>query len=155
LLSGKPEAIFADIRTTRKTSLVDDYFLIHLYYPTHRITLTSGMVFMQQLPGYKIYGTKGCFIKNRSDVQEADLLEGKIPNTKDWGKEAPENFGILTTDNDGAISTKIIPSLQGNYGLFYEQMADAILNNAPVPVTVIQMLEAARESSLTKKVIVI
>jgi predicted dehydrogenase len=119
------------------------------------------MLFMQQLPGYKIYGTKGCFIKNRSDIQEADLMAGKIPNTKDWGKEAPENFGTLTTDNNGAISTKIIPSLQGNYGLFYEQMADAILNQAPVPVTaiegahIIQMLEAARESSLTKKVIVL
>jgi predicted dehydrogenase len=88
-------------------------------------------------------------------------MAGKIPNTKDWGKEAPENFGTLTTDNNGAISTKIIPSLQGNYGLFYEQMADAILNQAPVPVTaiegahIIQMLEAARESSLTKKVIVL
>jgi hypothetical protein len=40
-------------------------------------------------------------------------------------------------------------------------MADAILNQAPVPVTaiegahIIQMLEAARESSLTKKVIVL
>ena len=161
LLSGKPEAIFADIRITRKTSLVDDYFLIHLYYPTHRITLTSGMVFMQQLPGYKIYGTKGCFIKNRSDVQEADLLQGKVPNTNDWGKEAPEDFGTLSTDNNGTITSKIIPSLQGNYGLFYEQMADAILHNAPVPVTaiegahIIQMLEAARESSLTKKIITI
>ncbi len=161
LLSGKPQAIFADIRTTRKEAQVDDYFLMHLYYPTHRITLTSGMLFMQQLPGYKIYGTKGCFIKNRSDIQEADLIAGKIPNTKDWGKEAPENFGTLTTDNNGVISTKIIPSLQGNYGLFYEQMAEAILNHAPVPVSaiegahIIQMLEAARESSLTKKVVAI
>lgn len=161
LLSGKPESIFADIRTTRKEALVDDYFMLHLYYPTHRITLTSGMLFMQQLPGYKLYGTKGCFIKNRSDIQEADLIAGKIPNTKEWGKESPENFGILTTDNNGVISTKTIPSLQGNYGLFYEQMADAILNHAPVPVSaiegahIIQMLEAARESSLTKKVVAI
>lgn len=161
LLSGKPDAIFADIRATRKTSLVDDYFMMLLYYPTHRITLTSGMVFMQQLPGYKIYGTKGCFIKYRSDVQESDLIAGKIPNTKNWGKEAPENYGTLSSDNNGVISTKIIPSLPGNYGNFYEQMADAIVNNAPVPVSaiegahIIQMLEAARESSKTKKVITI
>ena len=74
LLSGMPLAVFADIRITRKVGIVDDYFHLILYYPGHRITLTSGMVFMTQLAGYKIYGTKGCFIKNRSDVQEADLI---------------------------------------------------------------------------------
>ena len=161
VLSGKPDAIFADIRTTRSMTLVDDYFMILLYYPTHRITLTSGMVFMQQLPGYKIYGTKGCFIKYRSDVQESDLIAGKIPNTSDWGKELPEHYGLLSTDNEGVIDIKTVPSIPGNYGLFYEQLANAILNNGPVPVTaieganIIKLLEAARESSLTKKVVTI
>ena len=65
----------------------DDYFTIIMMYPKHRITLTSGMVFMQQLPAYKIYGTKGCFIKYRADVQEDDLLTGKKPGTAQWGEE--------------------------------------------------------------------
>ncbi len=159
LLSGLPDAIFADIRTTRKTSLVDDYFMILMYYPTHRISLTSGMVFMQQLPGYKIYGTKGCFIKNRSDIQEADLIAGKKPGSANWGMEAPENYGTLSTDNDGKINSQVIPSLAGNYGMFYEQMAKAILEDQQEPVTavegatIIKMLEAAKESYTTKKVV--
>lgn len=159
VLSGKPDAIFADIRTTRSVSLVDDYFMILMYYPTHRITLTSGMVFMQQGPGYKVYGSKGCFIKNRSDVQENELLAGKIPNTPDWGTELAADYGVLSTDQDGAISTQTIPSEQGNYGAFYAALAEAILQNAPVPVTaiegatIIKMLELARESSNAKKVI--
>ena len=69
LLSGMPLAVFADIRITRKVSIIDDYFTLILYYPSHRITLTSGMLFMTESPGYKVYGTKGCFIKKRSDVQ--------------------------------------------------------------------------------------
>lgn len=159
LLSGMPKRVFADIRITRKVSLVDDYFTIILYYPTHRISLTSGMVFMQQLPAYKIYGTKGCFIKQRADIQEDELIAGKIPTGSDWGKEPADKWGTLSTDNDGIISTEIIPSLAGNYGKFYELMADAILNNAPVPTTaeegvnIIKVLETARKSNAEKRVI--
>jgi predicted dehydrogenase len=159
VLSGMPLAVFADIRITRKVSLVDDYFTMILYYPGHRITLTSGMVFMHQLPGYKVYGTKGSFIKNRSDIQENELLAGKKPNTANWGEEAVADYGTLYTDHNGLITSEIIPSLPGNYSLFYEKMASAILNNAPVPTSakeganVIRILEAARNSAFNKRVV--
>jgi len=159
LLSGMPLAVFADIRITRKVGVVDDYFTLILYYPGHRITLTSGMVYMTQLPGYKIYGTKGCFIKNRSDIQEADLIAGKIPGSSNWGEEAEADYGTLYTDHNGLITSQVIPSLAGNYGVFYEKMADAILNNAPVPTTaqegknIIRILEAARNSAFNKRVV--
>ncbi len=159
MLSGMPLAVFADIRITRKVSLVDDYFTLILYYPGHRITLSSGMVFMHQLPGYKVYGTKGSFIKNRSDVQENELLAGKKPNTPNWGAEAEADYGTLYTDHDGLITNKVIPSIPGDYKIFYEKMADAILNNAPVPTTaqegknIIRVLEAARNSAFNKRVV--
>jgi predicted dehydrogenase len=159
VLSGMPLAVFADIRITRKVSFVDDYFTMILYYPGHRITLTSGMVFMTQLPGYKVYGTKGSFIKNRSDIQEAELIAGKKPNTANWGEEAAEDYGTLYTDHNGLITNRIVPSVPGNYGVFYEKMADAILNNAPVPTTaqeganIIRVLEAARNSAFNKRVV--
>jgi predicted dehydrogenase len=159
LLSGMPLAVFADIRITRKVSIIDDYFTLILYYPSHRITLTSGMLFMTESPGYKIYGTKGCFIKNRSDIQEAELIAGKKPNNPNWGAEAAEDYGILYTDMNGIITNKVIPSLPGNYGIFYEKMADAILNNAPVPTSakeganIIRILEAARNSAFNKRVV--
>jgi len=159
VLSGMPLAVFADIRITRKVGIVDDYFSMILYYPSHRITLTSGMVFMTQLPGYKIYGTKGCFIKNRSDIQEADLIAGKKPGTENWGEEVEADFGKLYTDHNGLITSQIVPSIPGNYGMFYEKMVDAILNNAPVPTTaqegknIIRILEAARNSAFNKRVV--
>ena len=159
VLSGMPLAVFADIRITRKVSLVDDYFTIILYYPGHRITLTSGMVFMTQLPGYKVYGTKGSFIKNRSDIQETELIAGKKPNAPNWGEELASDYGTLYTDHNGLITNRIITSIPGNYGLFYEKMADAILNNAPVPTSaqegtnIIRVLEAARNSAFNKRVV--
>ena len=159
LLSGMPLAVFADIRITRKVSLVDDYFTMILYYPSHRITLTSGMVFMTQLPGYKVYGTKGSFIKNRSDIQEAELIAGKKPNAPHWGEEAASDYGTLYTDHNGLITNRVVPSNTGNYGIFYEKMADAILNNGPLPTTAkeatntIRILEAARNSAFNKRVV--
>jgi predicted dehydrogenase len=154
-----PLAVFADIRITRKVSLVDDYFTLILYYPGHRITLTSGMVFMTQLPGYKVYGTKGTFIKNRSDIQETELIAGKKPNTPNWGVESESDFGTLYTDHNGLITNRIIPSIPGDYKIFYEKMADAILNNGPVPTSAkeatntIRILEAARNSAFNKRVV--
>lgn len=159
LLSGMPLAVFADIRITRKVSIIDDYFTMILYYPSHRITLTSGMLFMKEGPGYKVYGTKGCFIKNRSDVQEAELIAGKLPNSIGWGAEAPADYGTLYTDMNGIITNKVIPSIPGNYGIFYDKLADAILNNGPLPTSaaeatnVIRVLEAARNSAFNKRVV--
>ena len=159
LLSGLPKAVFADIRTTRKIGKVDDYFILILYYSNHRIILSSGMVFMQQLPAYKIYGTKGCFIKYRADVQEDDLLAGKKPGTAQWGEEPKDKWGVLSTDTDGNISAEIIPSLKGNYGIFYEKMAQAIKHHHPLPTSakegrdIIRILEAARTSFALQKIV--
>ena len=158
-LSGMPTSIFADIRITRSVSVVDDYFTLILYYPTHRILLTSGMVFMQVGPGYKIYGSKGCFIKNRSDVQEDLLLAGHKPGGENWGKEDPKNYGTLTTDSDGVITSTIIESERGDYGKYYEAVAAAILENKPVPVkpqegiNIMKVLVAAKKSYETKQVV--
>jgi scyllo-inositol 2-dehydrogenase (NADP+) len=159
LLSGMPLAVFADIRITRKVSIIDDYFTMILYYPSHRITLTSGMLFMTEGPGYKVYGTKGCFIKNRSDIQEAALIAGQLPNSPGWGAEDPADYGTLYTDMNGIITNKVIPSIPGNYGLFYDQLAEAILNNGSLPTTaaegtnIIRVLEAARNSAFNKRVV--
>jgi scyllo-inositol 2-dehydrogenase (NADP+) len=60
---------------------------------------------------------------------------------------------------NGIITSKVIPSIPGNYGVFYEKMVDAILNNAPVPTSakegtnIIRVLEAARNSAFNKRVV--
>jgi len=117
------------------------------------------MVFMQVGPGYKIYGTKGCFIKNRSDVQEDLLLAGHKPGGDNWGKEDPKNYGTLSTATDGVITITTIESERGDYGKYYEAVAAAILENKPVPVTpqeginIMKVLVAAKQSHETKQVV--
>ncbi|MDQ6609988.1 MAG: Gfo/Idh/MocA family oxidoreductase, partial [Bacteroidota bacterium] len=84
-LFGWPQAVFADIRTIRPQSQVDDYFEILLYYPTLRVRLHSSYLVREPLPAYSLHGTKGSFIKAKTNVQEEALDNGVMPGGEDWG----------------------------------------------------------------------
>jgi len=158
-LFGQPQAVFADITIMRPISKVDDYFELLLYYPTFRVRLKSSYMVREALPGYVIHGSKGSFIKPRTDVQEGALQAGKTPGTADWGIEPESEKGFLHTEKDGKVIREHVPSMRGNYGEFYEELYQSIRHDAPVPVNaadglaVINIIEAAYESSRHKKVI--
>ncbi|MFL5808126.1 MAG: Gfo/Idh/MocA family oxidoreductase, partial [Flavisolibacter sp.] len=134
-LFGKPSSIFADIRILRPLSKVPDYFEILFYYPKLRIRLHSSYLVREPLPAYAVHGTKGSFIKSKTDVQEAALLEGKIPGGPDWGKEPESEKGFLHTERDGKLVKEHITSDQGNYLDYYEGIFQALRNNKPAPVS--------------------
>ncbi|MGN6295214.1 MAG: Gfo/Idh/MocA family oxidoreductase [Ginsengibacter sp.] len=158
-LFGWPSKLFADIRTIRPVSKVDDYFEVLLYYPNLRVRLKASYSVREALPGYIIHGLKGSFIKPKTDVQEALLQAGNIPGGKDWGREPDTEKGLLHTEIDGVEERKYIDSEQGNYDDYYSGIYEAIRNNKPVPVTaeegmnVIRIIETAFESSEAQKVI--
>lgn len=158
-LFGMPVAIFADITINRPGSKVDDYFDLKLFYPAYRVTLKSSYYVREAMPGYQVHGKKGSFIKHKTDVQETDLQAGKIPGADDWGKEPESQKGLLHTERDGKIIREYFPSLQGNYGEYYNGMYNAIAENGEVPVAaeeameVIRIIEAALLSNKEKRVI--
>lgn len=158
-LFGMPEAVFADIRITRETSVVDDWFDILLYYKKLRVRLKAGLLVRETLPGFIVHGSKGSFLKNRTDVQETDLVAGKVPNTTDWGTEPIAEQGLLHAEKDGTVVRERITSLQGNYYDYYDLVHQAITQNKPMPVTaqdginVMRIIEAAILSCNEKKVI--
>ena len=78
-------------------------------------------------PRYMIHGTKGSFIKYGEDPQEALLRQGILPNTTDWGKEAEDIFGLLHTEINGQIVREKYPSLPGNYGGYYTDLYETIV----------------------------
>lgn len=158
-LFGMPDAVFADIFPMRSISKVDDYFEVLLYYPSMRMRLKASYQTREALPGYVIHGSKGSFIKHKTDVQEINLQAGKIPDTADWGTEPENQKGLLHTEIDGVVTKEYITSEQGNYAGYYNRMFAAIRNNEEVPVTaidalnVIKIIEVAFKSSAEKKVI--
>jgi scyllo-inositol 2-dehydrogenase (NADP+) len=158
-LFGWPKALFADIAVMRPLSKVDDYFEIILYYPSFRVRLKCSYQVKEALPGYILHGSKGSFIKPKTDVQETQLQAGAIPGGADWGTEPDSDRGLLHTDINGQVSREYIPSLKGNYGDYYEGIFQAIVNGQAVPVTgeegrnVICIIEAAFKSSNSGAVI--
>jgi scyllo-inositol 2-dehydrogenase (NADP+) len=158
-LFGSPKAVFADIRTTREGSVVDDWIDLLLIYADLRVRLKAGFFVKEANPAYTIHGKKGSFLKPRGDVQEDDLKAGKKPNLELWGTESESLQGLLHTEIDGKEIRKKIPTLQGNYFSFFDGVYDAISNHKTEPVTaqdgvkVMQIIEAAIASNTEQKVI--
>ena len=158
-LFGLPQSVFADIRITREHSLVDDYIDILLYYSNFRVRLKAGFFVREAIPAFVVHGKKGSFLKPRGDVQEDELKLGNKPNLETWGTESIEKRGLLHTEINGEIIKEYIPTLQGNYYDFFDGVYQSITNDATEPVTaqegvhVMQIIEAAIQSSAQKKVI--
>ncbi|MBC7722921.1 MAG: hypothetical protein H7068_12910 [Pedobacter sp.] len=158
-LFGMPQQVFADLRVTRPASQVEDYFEILLYYPTKRVRVKAGYLMREPVPSYIVHGTKGSFLKSRGDVQEGLLLKGFKPDTADWGTEPIAEQGLMHTEKNGDIIREEIPTLQGNYFEFYNQLYKALINEGMLPVTaqdgvnVMRIIDAAFKSSEEGKVI--
>lgn len=158
-LFGSPKCVFADIRTTREGSVVDDWIDLLLIYADLRVRLKAGFFVKEANPAYTIHGRKGSFLKPRGDVQEDDLKVGKKPNLESWGTESESLQGLLHTEIDGKEIREKIPTLQGNYFSFFDGVYDAISNHKTEPVTaqdgvkVMQIIEAAIASNTQQKVI--
>lgn len=158
-LFGMPTAVFADIVAMRPISQVDDYFEVLLYYPTSRVRIRGSYQVREALPGYVIHGSKGSFIKPKTDVQEGQLLAGMSPTADGYGVEPDSEKGLLHTERQGEVIREYLPSSNGNYMAYYEGIYNSIVNNAPLPVSaregteVIKIIEAAFMSDSEKKVI--
>ncbi|MBP0903591.1 Gfo/Idh/MocA family oxidoreductase [Mariniflexile gromovii] len=159
VLFGMPEAVFADLNSFRPQSKVGDYFDVKLFYKSHRVILKSSYYVREALPGYIIHGTKGSFIKPKTDVQEKDLQSGKIPGSHNWGMELDTDSGLLHTEIDGEVIKKHIPTLKGDYMAYYNAIYQALRNNKQVPVSaeeglnVIKIIESALKSHKEGRVV--
>lgn len=158
-LFGAPQALFADIRSVRPMSQVDDCFEILLYYDNLRVRLKASHMVKEGADGYILNGQNGTFMKPKTDVQETDLKRGVLPGTEGWGTESPHEWGLLHIDEGGREIKRYIPSEKGNYAWYYECIYEAIRENGPIPVTaksakmVIHIIETAFRSSKEKKVL--
>jgi predicted dehydrogenase len=158
-LFGYPRALFADIKSQREKSMVDDYFEIDLYYDHMKAILKAGMFVKEPGPRYTIHGTRGSFIKYGIDPQEDMLKAGKMPEGADWGKEDPAFWGYLNTVTEEGPFVGTVETEYGNYHRFYDNVYDVLVNGATQMVqaeearNVIKIIELAFESAELGKII--
>jgi scyllo-inositol 2-dehydrogenase (NADP+) len=159
VLFGKPLSIFADVRAQRETKTVDDSFEVILFYDRIKVTLKAGVFVREAGPRYIIHGRKGSFTKYGIDPQEELLKQGFMPTDPNWGKEEPDNWGILNTDINGQHYLGNLETEPGNYHGFYDNVYDVIIKEAEQAVKpeearmVIRIIELAFESNKKKAVV--
>lgn len=136
-LFGRPLNFHKTTGIYRAGSEVVDYFNYHLMYPNQlNVYLTSGLLIAENLPGFVVHGTTGSFVKDRCDVQEAQLDGGMMPNEPGFGVEAEGSEGkLVTTSFDDQKTVEWVKAPTGNYAGLFEGVYHTIRNNALYHVT--------------------
>lgn len=131
-LFGMPDYVFGRLMVTRPLSVVNDQVEIALFYQHLTVRLQLGLMIKEPPPAYALHGNKGSFLKNRADVQEADLKKGLKPGQATWGFEPASAKGVLHVDGKEKC---LVESLPGNYLEFYDGLYHALVNQRPLPVS--------------------
>lgn len=158
-LFGLPEAVWADIRTERTSSNVDDAFDLRLFYPKRTVWLRSGCMTCMPGPRFLVHGTRGSYIKWGLDPQEDALKAGGKFSDAHWGEEPKDAWGTLTSDKQGNIVKETVPTEAGDYRGYYANVRDAILGKTSLAVpgehgwNSMRVLELARLSSQRRTVL--
>ena len=153
-LFGPPEEVFSHLRIQRKAAEVVDSFELLLLYPELKVTLKAGMLIKEPGAKYKVYGTKGSYLKYGMDVQEDALKIGEKPQ-EDWGLEPEELWGRF----NGPEGTTVVESERGDYREFYRNIAAAVRGEAELEVTpqqagmVVKVIELAYQSHSEKRIL--
>ncbi|SDK32795.1 Predicted dehydrogenase [Pedobacter sp. ok626] len=141
-LFGKPDSYHKILGENRKNTKVNDYFSIHLSYPNSvNVFVHANLLVADPLPAFVLHGSHGSFIKDRSDVQEEQLLQGMKLNDPIYGVELPGRAGKLTLiDEHGNKIQHLIPSLKGDYIPLFEAIYQNITNQVAYPITEEQII---------------
>ncbi|WP_437917877.1 Gfo/Idh/MocA family oxidoreductase [Sphingobacterium sp. LRF_L2] len=158
-LFGLPEAVFAGFAAFRKSSPVEDYFEIILFYSDKRVKVRATDISFMHQPAYILHGTEGSFIKLRSDIQEERLLKGEKPKENAWSVEPEEMRGRLSYMEEGEKVVLPVDTEDGNYYAYFESVYQTMRNSAPIAVSGLDgyktmlVMDAARESVLKKCIV--
>lgn len=150
-LFGRPATIYADFESQRNGARAVDYFHVLLHYGRTRIILHTASLVAAKTARFTIHGRLGSFTKYGLDTQEDALRRGEIPGNPGWGRD-PE-LGTLVIPQDDGMTSIEMPSIPGNYLLYYEAIRDSLLHGTPNPVpspqaiAVMMVLEIASESA--------
>lgn len=154
-LFGAPETVYAQVAARRPRARTIDQFRLTLRYASGLTAiLTADMLGALPSPRFAVRGTRGAFVKEGLDPQEALLRAGQPPVGETWGADAPAAWGHLrATDAAGLTFDGQIATIPGNYRAFYEAVRDALRDGEPSPIApdevVLQLriIEAALRSA--------
>lgn len=135
-LFGKPLTAVKRTSIHRKDSEVDDFATLLLTFD-HGLTvfITVSMLVLESQYSFLLHGTQGTFVKDRTDVQENQLIDGISPIDEHYGEENEHAEGLLTYLEQGNMVSERLKALKGNYMLLFDAVYDQIRNDKAYFVT--------------------
>lgn len=142
-LFGIPEKWTKTLGHFRPKTQVDDYAHIHLIFPEElQVFVTMSLLVTEAQPALVLHGTRGTYIKRRTDVQEKQLLQNMSPNDPAFGIEKSGSEGVLTTISEDGIKTREqIPSEKSSYLNLFEAVYQTIREGKPFPISEEQIIQ--------------
>lgn len=139
---GQPQDVRCDVRQILGKGRMNDYFDLDFIYDGLKVSVKSSYFRAKARPSFAVYGTRGVFIKETEDRQEADLKKFYLPaGHEDFGQDLPEHYGTLIYyDEAGLYHEEKVPTVTGDYARYYDALYETILNGAPPLVTKEQTL---------------
>lgn len=151
-LFGMPNAILLELGSRRDGAQADDDFLVLLEYSEQRVSLSAGTLVAEPTPRFRLHGTQGSYVKYGLDPQEDRLKAGEIPAPQ-WGEDRPGTLTLCSSDNDESpLMRHEHPTQPGDYLAYYQGVAAALRDKAPMSVTIddalrcMTLLEAGLDS---------
>ena len=156
VLFGKPERIFATVRSERAGAVVDDAFDITLFYAEMTAYLRATNLALAAGARFTLHGTQGSFVKFGLDPQEEALKNGASFSDAGFGCDAEKAWGTLYLEGADAhrVETEV-----GDYRGYYANVRDALLGDGQLAVTAedgwrtARLMELARQSSAEGRVL--
>jgi predicted dehydrogenase len=143
-LFGLPIAVSAEVTRERPGDGSNDSFTVRLRFEGISVELSANALSLLPRPRYHARGTAGSFSKRGLDPQEAALNKIVRIDDDEWGHEPSEAWGTLATDAAGGTFSRLVPSVPGDYRMFYSGVRDAVLGLAEPPVSALSAWRAAR-----------
>jgi predicted dehydrogenase len=155
-LFGPARTVYAELDHRRTGAVIDDDTFVALTHASGvRSHLWMSKAAAQRGPRFRVLGDRAAFTKYGLDGQELAMAVGIRPGTPGFGEEPADHWGFLGEGD----SVPRVPSSPGGYLRFYEAIAAAIRDGAPLPVdatdaiAALDIIEAARASAARGQVI--
>lgn len=154
-LFGKPQAVYADMRSLRRAEGATDYFNVCFHYADMRVLLRSNTYVSEKGATVTIHGDKGSFLKFGQDVQEAQLMRGTLPGMQGWAQPGEDNYAVVHHHNGVETKREISAGQRGCYEQYYQNICAAIQGAAPLAflpgqsLLGVELLLAAEQSAAT------
>ncbi len=146
-LFGAARHVYGEVDLRRGAAADDDAFVAIEHDSGVRSHLCVSAVAGAAGPRLRVLGTRAAFVVQEIDGQEDALQAGLRPRgANSWGAEPEERWGQLVRGEH----SEQVPSENGAWPRFYEQLAEALCNKQPLPVdpwdavAVLEVLERAR-----------